>query len=132
MDESSETTSEPALDWSSAEVSDGTLKVTLSGDHDDDWDETFVRTLALLSSGGAWGRPAFKKSKVTVEGVEEGEEDSLRFALDGAVQEANAHQAQDDSSDDEDGDGESSGGDGDGHSDADQRMTDRFRESPGA
>lgn len=113
------------LDWSSAEVSDGTLTVAVSGEHDDDWDETFARTLALLSTSGAWGRPTFKKSKVTVPDVQEGEEDALRFALDGAVQEANAHRAQDASADEDDDET----ADDDGRSDADQRMTERFRET---
>ena len=84
---------QPQLDWSVAQVSNGTLTVNVSGEFDDDWEQTFARTLALLSSSGTWGSVAFKKGKVTVEDVQEGSEDSVRFALDGAVQEANAHHA---------------------------------------
>jgi hypothetical protein len=117
----------PELNWTAASVQDETLTVELTGEVDDDWGQTFARTLALLSSAGAWGKPAFDSGTVTVEDVQEGSEDSLRFALDAAVQEANAHHAEsdeDDDSDDEDGDDEEPEGD-----DADRRMTDRFRDS---
>jgi hypothetical protein len=46
---------EPQLDWSAAEVSDGTLSVEITGEFDDDCEQTFARTLALLSSSGTWG-----------------------------------------------------------------------------
>jgi hypothetical protein len=119
----------PELNWSAASVQDGTLTVELTGETDDDWGQTFARTLALLSSAGSWGKPAFDSGTVTVEDVQEGSEDSLRFALDAAVQEANAHHAESDE-DDADGedseDGEDDAPEGD---DTDRRMTDRFRDS---
>lgn len=117
----------PQLDWSAAEVHDASLTVPLSGEVDKDWAETFARTLILLSSDSEWGPAAFKRKSgtVTVENVPEGSEDKIRFALDAAVQEANAHHADDDSEDSsEDAD---SGDDGDEGDDADARMTDRFR-----
>lgn len=116
---------EPQLDWSAAQVSDGTLSVEVSGDFDDDWEQTFARTLALLSTSGTWGSVGFRKGKVTVEDVQEGSEDNVRFALDGAVQEANAHHA--DHADDA---GEESGEDDDEPEgdETDRRMTDRFRD----
>jgi hypothetical protein len=57
--------------------------------------------------------------------VQEGSEDNVRFALDGAVQEANAHHADDDADESEEApdDGDESEAD-----DTDQRMTDRFRD----
>jgi hypothetical protein len=116
---------EAQLDWSAAQVSDGTLSVEVSGEFDDEWAQTFARTLALLSSSGTWGSVDFKKGKVTVEDVQEGSEDNVRFALDGAVQEANAHHADDDADDSDDGSAEDDGPEGD---DTDQRMTDRFRD----
>ena len=62
---------------------------------------------------------------MTVEGVQEGSEDNVRFALDGAVQEANAHHADDAESDENSGeDDDESEGD-----DTDRRMTERFRDS---
>jgi hypothetical protein len=117
----------PQLDWSGAEVREATLTVKVGGDVDDDWEQTFGRTLALLSSSGTWGSVSFKKRKVTVADVEEGSEQSVRFALDGAVQEANAHHAESARDESEkfsdEGDGESEG------DDTDRRMTDRFRDS---
>jgi hypothetical protein len=119
---------QPQLDWNAAEVREGTLTVKVSGEVDDEWEQTFARTLALLSSSGTWGSVGFKKKKVTVEGLQEGSEDNVRFALDGAVQEANAHHAHDDSedSDEDDESGDEDDSDGD---DTDRRMTERFRDA---
>jgi hypothetical protein len=118
---------QPQLDWNAAEVREGTLTIKVGGEIDDDWEQTFARTLALLSSRGVWGSVSFKKGKVTVEGVPEGSEDNVRFALDGAVQEANAHHAEDDSEEsDEDQESDEDGSDGD---DTDRRMTERFRDA---
>jgi hypothetical protein len=122
----------PELNWSAASVQDGTLTVELTGDTDDDWGQTFSRTLALLSSSGSWGAVAFDDGTVTVKQVQEGSEDSVRFALDAAVQEANAHHTEDD---DPDGDADQGADTPDGDDDepdgddADRRMTDRFRDS---
>ncbi len=112
------------LEWSAAQVRDGTLTVEITGEFDDEWKQTFTRTLALLSSTGTWGEVAFKKRKVTVDDVQEGSEDNVRFALDGAVQEANAHHAGEDESDEDFG-GDDDEPEGD---ETDQRMTDRFRD----
>jgi hypothetical protein len=116
---------QPHLDWSAAQVSEGTLSVKVTGEFDDEWEQTLVRTLALLSSAGTWGTVGFKKGKVKVDDVQEGSEDNVRFALDGAVQEANAHHADDDADESEEApdDGDESEAD-----DTDQRMTDRFRD----
>jgi hypothetical protein len=116
----------PQLEWSAAEVRDGSLSVSVSGDVDKDWANTFTRTLALLSSDSDWGPAAFKRKSgaVTIEHVPEGSEDKIRFALDAAVQEANAHHTDEDPDDSEESDPESDDDEGD---DADARMTDRFR-----
>jgi hypothetical protein len=117
---------EPHLDWSAAEVSDGTLSVAVSGEFDDEWEQTFTRTLALLASSGTWGSVGFKKGKVSVDDVQEGTEGNVRFALDGAVQEANAHHADaGDRESDEDAGEDEDRSEGD---DTDRRMTDRFRD----
>lgn len=116
---------QPELDWSAAEVSHGTLSVEVSGDPDEEWGQTFARTLALLSSGGDWGAVGFQSGTVTVEDVPEGSEDNLRFALDGAVQEANAHHAADDGGEPDPPEDQESAGE-----DSDRRMTDRFRDAP--
>jgi hypothetical protein len=116
---------EPQLDWSAAQVSDGTLTVEITGEFDKDWEQSFVRTLALLSSSGTWSSVGFKKGKVTVDEVQEGSEDNVRFALDGAVQEANAHHAEDAEEPDEQSAEDDDESEAD---DTDQRMTDRFRD----
>jgi hypothetical protein len=116
---------QPHLDWSAAKVSEGTLSVKVTGEFGDEWEQTLVRTLALLSSAGTWGTVGFKKRKVTVDDVQEGSEDNVRFALDGAVQEANAHHADDDADESEE---TPDGGDESEADDTDQRMTDRFRD----
>lgn len=108
-------------------MNEGTLSVKVTGEFDDEWEQTLVRTLALLSSAGTWGTVGFKKGKVTVDDVQEGAEDNVRFALDGAVQEANAHHAEDDAEESEE---TSNDGDESEVDDTDQRMTDRFRDSP--
>ena len=120
---------EAQLDWSAAQVSGSTLSVEVTGEFDDEWEQTFARTLALLSSSGTWGSIGFKKGKVTVDDVQEGSEDKLRFALDGAAQEANAHHADDDTDESDESSGEDDeGSEGD---DTDRRMTDRFRDPSG-
>ena len=84
---------EPQLDWSAAQVSDGTLTVKITGEFDDEWEQTFARTLASPVQQRHLGRGRLQEGKVTVDDVQEGSEDNVRFALDGAVQEANAHHA---------------------------------------
>lgn len=114
------------LNWSAAQVKDGTLTVEVTGDTDKEWKATFERTLALLSAGHGWGAVTFKSGKVKVKDVIEGSEDGLRFALDGAVQEANAHNAaEEDEEDDSDAEADA---ESDAASETDQRMTDRFRD----
>jgi hypothetical protein len=121
---------QPQLDWNAAEVREGTLTIEVGGEFDDEWEQTFARTLALLSSSGTWGSVSFKKGKVTVEDVQEGSEDNVRFALDGAVQEANAHHGQEDAEEsDEEEEEESEEGDDSEGDDPDRRMTERFRDS---
>jgi hypothetical protein len=119
----------PALEWSAAQVHDGSLSVQVSGDPDDEWADTFARTLILLSSDSDWGPATYdaKAGAVTVEGVSEGDEGKIRFSLDAAVQEANAHDAAQVDADPEDSEDETENEDrGD---DADTRMTDRFRDA---
>lgn len=116
---------QPQLDWTAAEVSGDTLSVEINGEFGDDWEQTFARTLALLSSSGTWGAVRFKEGKVGVGDVREGSEENVRFALDGAVQEANARHV------DQDDESEESSGEADDESETDEtdrRMTDRFRD----
>jgi hypothetical protein len=113
----------PQLDWSSAQVSDGTLTVKLSAKPSKTWKGVFDRTVKLLG-GGDWEEVVLKSSEVRVTGVEEGVEASLRHFLEGAVQEANATLAEDEEEPDEDEDQDAHGE----HDDGDSRMTERFRD----
>jgi hypothetical protein len=116
----------PALQWSAAEVRNGTLTVAIDGDRPKGWKATFEQTVRLLG-GGDWGEVSVKKGEVRVTDVGEGSEDELRHFLEGAVQQANAaHVEPEDDADDQAEESEDEqAGEGD---DADARMTSRFRE----
>lgn len=76
------------LDWSSAEVHDGTLQVGLSGERPNGWKESFQRTVALLH-GRNW-TIELKKDRVRVRDVAQGSEDRVRHFLESVVLQANA------------------------------------------
>jgi len=116
----------PTLQWSAAEVRDGTLTVEIDGDRPQGWKATFEQTVRLLGGGG-WGEVVLKRGKIRVTDVGEGSEDELRHFLEGAVQQANAThvQTEDDAEDPADEPASEPRGDGD---DADARMTSRFRD----
>jgi hypothetical protein len=116
----------PALQWSSAEVRNGTLTVAIDGDRPKGWKATFEQTVRLLG-GGDWGEVTVKKGEVRVTDIAEGSEDELRHFLEGAVQQANAThvEPEDDAEDQADETEDAQGDDGEG---ADARMTSRFRE----
>ena len=76
------------LDWSSAEVSDGTLEVSLQGEPFAGWEDGFDRTVALLP-GGEWGKVRLKKNRIRVHHVREGCEERLRHFLESVVLQAN-------------------------------------------
>jgi hypothetical protein len=126
---------EPKLDWSSAEVSDSTLRVRVEGELPAGWRETFERTAALLG-GNDWDEVKLKKERVQVGGIEAGSEEKLRHYLESVVQEANAAHTEDDSASDA-GDPSSDGDDEDpesadgGERSPDAEMTDRFRSFAG-
>jgi hypothetical protein len=76
------------LDWSSAEVHEGTLEVSLSGELPKGWKKRFEETLNLLP-GGDWGKISLKKDRVRVRGVAQGGEDRLHHFLESVVLQAN-------------------------------------------
>jgi hypothetical protein len=116
------------LDWSSAEVSQGKLTVTLDGKPTDEWRVTFERTVQLLDRG-TWPGIELSKQKIKVAEVEPGTEERLRFFLESAVQEANGEQPEDDEEDEdsEDEDSEDDEERDDSEEDPDREMADRFR-----
>jgi hypothetical protein len=113
------------LDWSTAEVSDGTLTIALDAKPPKPWRDVFERTATML--GAHWEvtlRP--KKGLVEIATVRTGDEERVRQLLEGIVQEANSRAA------DEPAEDEDASGDGPSHEDAperssDETLTDHFR-----
>ena len=77
------------LDWSSAEVTDGTLVVALTRRAPKKWREAFERAAALLSLGNWHTRLTQKASAIRLDPVRLGEEERVRQFLEGALLEAN-------------------------------------------
>jgi hypothetical protein len=77
----------PRIDWTSAEVEDGALTVTVSGQKPKGWVKRVEGVLALLdlAPSGRWGEIAVRKRAIEVAGVQEGSEEDLRQLLDGAL-----------------------------------------------
>ncbi|MGZ4166110.1 MAG: hypothetical protein ACXVRW_18920 [Solirubrobacteraceae bacterium] len=115
----------PTLQWSAADVRNGTLTVEIAGDRPKGWKATFQQTVRVLG-GGEWGEVSLKGATVRVADVPEGSEDKLRHFLDAVVQQANATHVEPDDDDDQDG-GPDDASEGEGD-DADARMTSRFRD----
>lgn len=112
------------LDWSSAEVTDGTLVVALSRKAPKKWREGFERAAALLSHGQWHTRLSQKPPAIKLDPVRVGEEERVRQFLEGALLEANrAIVAEGELFEPERGDNE---GD-DSEPQADAQLTQRFR-----
>ena len=107
------------IDWSSAEVQDGTLTVRLDGRAGKKWCDSVD---AILKRLGADGGIEVKPSKITVPEVKQGKEPDVRFLLESAVLQANTALAPDtDTDDDTDDEPEDEG------SSTDREMTEAFR-----
>jgi hypothetical protein len=115
--------SEIKLNWSSAKVKNGELKVDLEGKPASEWKRSFDDTVRLLG-GGDWGRLRVKKGAVHIEAIVPGEEDKLRFFLESVVEQANAAQHAHESE-------ESPKADSDGATGVDAEMAERFRSFSG-
>lgn len=77
------------LEWSSADVTDGTLVVALSTKPPKKWREAFERATALLSHGNWSTRLSKRNSAVRLDPVALGEEERVLQFLEGALLEAN-------------------------------------------
>lgn len=77
------------LDWSSAEVSDGTLVVALDRRPPKRWREAFAQATALLSHGNWTTRLSRRDTALRLDPVELGQEERVRQFLEGALLEAN-------------------------------------------
>ena len=115
--------SEPKIDWSTAEVSDGKLVVAVDGELPKGYGRSFDATAHLLGQGDLAGAK-LKKGAVRV-AVSEGDEDRIRHFLESVVQQANAdHELTDDEDDEPD---EDDADDDDLFRGPDEEMTERFR-----
>ena len=87
------------IDWSTAEINDGTLSVAVEGHIPKGWTKHFDGVIALLeSSSSGWGEIALHKKTITVAEVQQGSEDDVRHLLESAVLQANTDLGQHDTS----------------------------------
>jgi hypothetical protein len=108
------------IDWSTAEVRGGKLRVALVGDAPKGWGKVLTDLIGRLQRGsGQWGEIKVGKQRIEVASVPSGAEGDLRHLLEAAVLQTNAHFAPDDEDDDEE-----NGGAG---SPEDKAMTEAFR-----
>jgi hypothetical protein len=111
------------LDWSSADVTDGTLEVALSTRPPKKWREAFERATALLSHG-TWNTMINqRKATVRVGTVTPGSEERVHQFLEGAVLEANHAIVSEDELFESDEEGDSD----EPETSEDDEMTQRFR-----
>jgi hypothetical protein len=132
-DEERDGMSDLQLDWSTAEVSEGKLTVSLDDKPGGQWVASFERTATLLDHG-TWPEITLKKRQIIVKQVEPGTEERLRFFLESVIQEANAEQGSDqeeDSADEPEEDEAPEGEDSQAEDDPDTEMTDRFQSFAG-
>lgn len=120
------------LDWSTAEVSDGTLTVGVSEKPPKKWRDSFERTAMLLGAGSWEVALNSKKQSIRVASVRPGDEERVRQFLEGAVLEANTtlvseHELFGDESADHEGEAEETDSDAPQPS-RDEELTARFRE----
>lgn len=111
----------PKLQWSAADVHDGTLTVEIAGERPKGFKPAFQRTVALLAAG-RWEDVRLKSGTIRVGGVREGDEEALRHFLESVMQEVASAIGPDESESDDAADAP-----GRERDDADARMTERFR-----
>ena len=120
-------TTEPRLDWSTAQVQEGTLTVEVAGKLPSGWKRSFDATAALLNHGD-WAKLKIKHHQVRVSGAAPGEEEKLRHFLESVVLQANAdHRAASESEHDGERGRRDAADRPDGEREPDVEMTERFR-----
>jgi hypothetical protein len=116
---------EPRLDWSTADVRDGTLTVTIEGEQPKGWKRSFETVAHLLAHGSP---VKLKKSEARVDGLQPGDEEKVRHLLESIVQQVNAdHRPPEDEHSDEDEEDDDEVPVDLGESRPDREMGDRFR-----
>jgi hypothetical protein len=109
-----------AIDWTSADVSEGRLTVAFTEKPSKDWTERFQAVVDRLTQpGSGWDAVEIAKQKLHADAVQPGAEASLRHLLESALLQANADTDDGDGADDEDAEN--------GRSERDQALTDTFR-----
>src|SRR4051812_25996299 len=98
----------PDIEWSGAEVRDGTLTVPLAGKAPKAWRERVTAVIERLGRDGV----EIRKGRLVVSAVEPGGESDVHHLLESAVLQANADLGEDEGGDD-----------GDEASQADREMT---------
>lgn len=80
------------IDWSGAQVDDGSVTLPLSADAPKDWSERFAAVVALLAQKGSarWGDVKVTKKAVKVADLQPGGEDDLRHFLASVVAQVNS------------------------------------------
>jgi hypothetical protein len=80
------------IDWSGAQVSDGSVTLPLSGDAPKDWSERFDGVVALLAQKGSarWGDVKATRKAVKVAELQPGAEDDLRHFLQSVIAQVNS------------------------------------------
>jgi hypothetical protein len=113
---------EVTIDWGQASVDGGRLTVPYAGKPPAGYKPALAHVIERLDRGGSgWGAIKVGKTKLRVDDVSAGAESDLRHLLDAAVLQANAN-VRDDGEDDEET------GESGERSEADQTMTDAFRD----
>jgi hypothetical protein len=100
------------IDWSSAEVRDGTLTVELTEKPQKDWLERLDAVVERLGHDGV----KFDEQRISVQGVQPGGEGDVRHLLESAVLQVNADLGPDEPEEN-----------GDEPSEGDRQMTQAFR-----
>jgi len=107
-----------AIDWASADVTDGRLTVAYTEKAPTDWAERLQAVIERLAPrGSGWGAIEVKKKQLHIDAVQPGAEADLHHLLDSAFLQANA------GTDDDDADDAPTSS----RSDSDQALTDTFR-----
>jgi hypothetical protein len=109
------------FDWSTADVHDGRLTVSLDNKPSKGWIQSF-ETAARLLNNGHFADLRLRRSSVRIEPIVPGEEDAARHFLESLAQEANAHVGADEAQSEPDSEAAT-----EDSSDEDGAMTERFR-----
>src|SRR6185312_4499736 len=93
MDDPLRNESSPRIDWESAEVSGGELRVAVAGEPPKGWGSRVGEVLERLAREGSptrWGSVKVSRGRIVVKDLQDGAESDLRHEMESAVLQANA------------------------------------------